>query len=371
MQGLPAMGFCQLCEQSAPLIAADLGLCLACIRNRPEASREIAIAAHGRIRREWGLPPQAPDRADGVKCDLCVNRCRMGNDEWGYCGLRKNVRGKLTGVTAAQGKLTWYHDPLPTNCVGDWVCPGGTGCGYPDYTYADGPEYGYQNLAVFPHACTFHCLYCQNWHFRQRTRDSQYETAENLAEAVRKKTACICYFGGDPSPQLPFLLKASRLVRENNPDRILRICWESNGAMSKRLLKKMLDFSLDSGGCIKFDLKAWDDTLHLALTGVTNRQTLANFKWLARQIDQRPTPPLLIASTLLVPGYIDGREISKIAGFITGLNPEIPYTLLGFHPDYHMTDLAPTSRQQARECLEAARMAGLQQVKVGNMHLLW
>jgi pyruvate formate lyase activating enzyme len=134
---------------------------------------------------------------------------------------------------------------------------------------------------------------------------------------------------------------------------------------------KMADFALESGGCIKFDLKAWDETLHLALTGVTNRQTLENFEWLARQANQRPIPPLQIASTLMVPGYIDGREIAKIAKFIAALNPEMPYTLLGFHPDYHMADLPPTSRKQARECLEAARQAGLKRLKVGNMHLLW
>lgn len=365
------MGHCQLCQEDSPLVAADLGLCLACIRSRPDESRKIAAGVHGRIRRNWGLPAQAPTSEAGVGCDLCVNRCWIGEDELGYCGLRRNVAGKLKGVTATRGKLSWYHDPLPTNCVGDWVCPGGTGCGYPDHAYTDGPEFGYQNLAVFPHACTFNCLYCQNSHFRNRTLDDHFETVENLAGAVRQKTACICYFGGDPSPQLPFLLKASRMARENTPDRILRICWETNGAMSNTLLRKMLDLTLESGGCIKFDLKAWDETLHLALTGVTNSQTLANFEWLAQQVPLRPEPPLLIASTLMVPGYIDGPEISKIAGFIAGLNPDIPYTLLGFHPDYHMTDLAPTSRKQARDCLQAARAAGLQQVKVGNMHLLW
>ena len=73
----------------------------------------------------------------------------------------------------------------------------------------------------------------------------------------------------------------------------------------------------------------------------------------------------------MVPGYIDGREIAMIAQFIAALNPETPYTLLGFHPNYQMSDLRPTSCKQARECLEAARHAGLKRLKVINMHLLW
>ena len=273
------MGICRLCRKESSLIPGALELCLDCIRGRPEEARQIALGVHARIRGKWGLPPEAPRHAEGIPCDLCVNRCRIGEGELGYCGLRRNVNGRMQGVSSFRGKLSWYHDPLPTNCVGDWVCPGGSGCGYPAYSYSKGPEYGYDNLAVFPHACTFHCLYCQNWYFRYHTLDDNFEPLERLADAVNKKTACICYFGGDP--------------------------------------------------------------------------------------------PLLIASTLMVPGYIDGREVEHIARFIASLDPEIPYSLLAFHPEYRMTDLAATSREQARECLDAARQAGLRRVRGGNMHLLW
>jgi pyruvate formate lyase activating enzyme len=255
--------------------------------------------------------------------------------------------------------------------VGSWICPAGDKCGYPEFSYKKGAEYGYDNLAVFPHACTFHCLYCQNWHFRHHTLSDTYETPENLVQAVTPKTACICYFGGDPSPQLPFLLRASRKAREGGKGRILRICWETNGTMSKTLLEKMAEASLGSGGCIKLDLKSWDETLHIVLTGVTNRRTLENFGRLAKVNASRPDPPFLIASTCLIPGYIDAQEVGRIATFIASLNPQIPYNLLAFHPDYKMTDLAPTSRKQAWQCLEAARQAGLSRVKVGNQHLLW
>ena len=97
---------------------------------------------------------------------------------------------------------------------------------------------------------------------------------------------------------------------------------------------------------------------------------MANFAWLAQRAAARPQPPLLIASTLMVPGYVDAQEIQSIAAFIAALNPDIPYRLLAFHPDYRMTDLPTTSREQARACLAAARQAGLRRVQVGNRHLL-
>ena len=364
------MGRCKICQDSSVWIASELGLCLACIRSHPRQAVAIATKVHARVRERWGLPPTVPKSKGGAVCDICMNRCQMAEGELGYCGLRHHVAGQMAGVSPVSGKLGWYHDPLPTNCVGDWVCAGGTGCGHPEFACADGPEYGYQNLAVFPHACTFHCLYCQNWHFRYHTLDENTVPVEELVNAVHEKTTCICHFGGDPSPQLPYLLRASRLARKRNTDRILRICWETNGAMSERWRRPVLDSAVESGGCIKIDLKAWDENLHLALTGVSNRQSLDNVEWLAKQVPVRPEPPLLIASTLLVTGYVDAREVSRIAGFIAALNPDIPYSLLGFHPDYHMKDLAATSQQQARECLDAARQAGLRRVHLANMHLL-
>lgn len=128
--------------------------------------------------------------------------------------------------------------------------------------------------------------------------------------------------------------------------------------------------AVDSGGCVKFDLKARCETLHVALTGVANRRTLSNFRRAGQFIARRPEPPPLIASTLLVPGYIDAVEVRGIADFIAAVHPDIPYSLLAFHPCYQMSDLPLTSRRQADACLEAARSAGLTRVRIGNPHLL-
>jgi pyruvate formate lyase activating enzyme len=169
---------------------------------------------------------------------------------------------------------------------------------------------------------------------------------------------------------MPFSLKASRQTLKKAGDRILRICWETNGSVNSDLLDQMLDIAIDSGGCVKFDLKAWDPTLHMALTGVANKRTLNNFARAAEKIDRRPVPPLVVANTLLVPGYIDDQEVAAIAGFIADLNPDIPYSLLAFHPQFFMSDMPVTSKNLASQCLQAARDSGLNNVRLGNVHLL-
>jgi pyruvate formate lyase activating enzyme len=132
----------------------------------------------------------------------------------------------------------------------------------------------------------------------------------------------------------------------------------------------MAELSMKTGGCIKVDLKAWDERIHRALCGVSNRKTLDNFRFLAGWTRQRPSPPFLIASTLLVPGYVDEQDVGALAAFIADLNPEIPYSLLAFYPHYRLRDLPTTSRRHAIRCQAAAERQGLRNVHIGNRHLL-
>ena len=365
-----AMARCKLCKVESIFTPKELGVCGNCIKKNPGEALPIARQAHQKSRAAFSLPEEPPKDPGGIPCGVCVNECRIAEGGLGYCGLRRNEGGNLSGISPEDGKLSWYHDPLPSNCVADWVCPGGTGAAYPEWAHSSGPEYGYKNLAVFFHACSFNCLHCQNWHFRQETLHSHTIPPKNLISEVDEKTSCICYFGGDPSPQLPFAIQASRRVLAEKKGRILRICWETNGSMHSGLLDEMINLALNSGGCIKFDLKAWDDNLHIALTGVTNRRTIENFSRAGEKIGLRSAPPLLIASTLLVPGYIDENEIRSIARFIASIDSEIPYCLLAFYPHFYMSDLPLTKQASAQGCLQAAREEGLQNVRIGNLHLL-
>ena len=121
---------------------------------------------------------------------------------------------------------------------------------------------------------------------------------------------------------VPHSIRVARLALQRNQGRILRICWETNGSMRPALLKQAAEVSLNSGGCIKFDLKAWDEGLHIALCGIGNKRTLENFQFLA------------------------------------------------FAPQFMMRDLSTTSRRHAEECLAEAKAQGLRKVRVGNAHLL-
>ncbi len=334
-----------------------LSVCADCARECPDEALASILGAHAQIRGAFDLPPAPPRTEGGVECPLCTNACRLGDGEIGLCGVRTARRGRLVHLagTPRGAFVSWYDDPLPTNCVADWVCEGSR-------------QRGKVNLAVFYKACTFNCISCQNWHFRLEQENARLHSAEELAAQAHERTFCVCYFGGDPTPQMPHALATSRLLAEQG----VAVCWETNGSMHPRFLDRAVDLSLRTGGCVKFDIKALDDNLHRALTGVSNRRTLENFCRAARRIPERPSAasPLVIASTLLVPGYVDAEEVGRIAAFIAGVDPDIPYALLGFHPHFFVPDLPRTSVRHAEEAEAAARAAGLTRVRLGNRHLL-
>lgn len=354
---------CRLCLKRSEHISNNIGVCLSCIRTRPSDALKLFEEIHKRSRIPYDLPEKPPRAKVGEACGICVNRCRVPEGECGYCGLK---RRKPKEISPEKGKFLCYHDPLPTNCVAGCFCPGGTGAGYPRYSNRPGPEKGFDNLAVYFQACNFNCLFCQNWEFRQFAGAPPTRSRQELLSHIDDRTSCISFFGGDPTPQLPFALGVAQDALERKKGRILRICWETNGSMERAYLDRMVELSMVSGGCVKFDLKAWDENLHIALTGVTNRKTLENFRRAARRFNQRPVPPLLIAATCLVPGYIDEQEIRKIAGFIASVNSHIPYVLLGFSPEYLMADLPPTAISFAKRCLDVAREEGLKRVRMEN-----
>jgi len=73
---------------------------------------------------------------------------------------------------------------------------------------------------------------------------------------------------------MPHALATSRQLAKKG----VRVCWETNGTTHPKLLERAIEHSLRTGGCIKFDLKALDEGLHRALTGIPNQRILENFR---------------------------------------------------------------------------------------------
>jgi pyruvate formate lyase activating enzyme len=357
---------CKSCKRKIALSDA-LPYCGECIRTNYESLKEKIERIHSLTRKVFSLPEDIPTGGN-AQCNICINSCKPQDNEYGFCGITKGIKGRIKYLTGNKNgaRLKWYYDALPTNCVAAWVCAGCSSAGYPKYSYYNKAEYGFKNLAVFYEACNFNCLFCQNWHYRESAINSKTITPLQLANKVDAQTSCICYFGGDPTPQFIHSLATCFEIRKKI-NRIFRFCWETNGSINQSLLKIAADLAFESGGCIKIDLKAYNNNLHRALTACSNTQTLRNIKFLSSYINERKDPPFLIVSTLLVPGYIDEQEIYNISKFLASINKNIPFSLLGFYPQFYMNDIKPTTLSFAEKCASIARQAGLTNIHIANL----
>ncbi|WP_440059148.1 radical SAM protein [Thermogladius sp. 4427co] len=368
------MGRCRYCGRTAVTVSDTIGACVDCIRSNREALARV-LEVHSKIRGELGKP--TVELEEGVKCVICGRGCHLGPTP-GYCGIRYSLGGVVRSPIGPDEILGfYYYDPHPTNCVAVEVCPAAKGIGYPRYALKTDGEKGYYNIAVFVGACNLNCLYCQNWeHHLITVRKKPVLRVSDLVDSVNHKTTCVCFFGGDPSVFSTTLIQAARKMVERAKElglKVFRVCWETNGLWNPMLLDKAVELSLETGGIVKIDFKAWSPEVYSALTGI--RPELVelireNIRRVAKRFNERKDPPLLVISTLLVPGYIDEYEIDNMTRFIADLNNEIPYVFLGFHPDFRLTDLPTTSWHHALKAVEIARRNGLKRVFVENTFLL-
>ena len=82
-------------------------------------------------------------------------------------------------------------------------------------------------------------------------------------------------------------------------------------------------------------------------------------------ITYHSTYPPELSERKIIGGYFE-PSVETIAD----LNPDIPYSLLAFYPQFYLTDLPVTSQTHAVRCREIANRAGVKNVHIGNIHLL-
>lgn len=358
MDDIPNQMICPVHSKENRLVSQILGSCDFCFRN-DSALIDHALDVHHQIRVKEQLVPEIPKNGSTV-CPDCGNHCNLDDGQIGFCNLRKAENGKVVERYPNKAVVSWYFDPLPTNCVADWVCPVSSEWEWKKLRKLN-------NLAVFYGSCNSDCLFCQNSSYRNMmVSGTPLMTPEELASVADDRTACVCYFGGDPACNPQHSLETSRLLYE---ERNVRVCYETNGNISRKWLAPISEIVRKSGGTIKFDLKAYTPELYTVLTGVSNEVVFKNFDILAKEGKNREGE-YLVASILLVPGYISIPEIKRLSEFIANCDPTIPTAFLGFHPHHAMSDLPRTSIQHAQAARQVAIDAGLTNVRIGNLGLL-
>lgn len=220
-----------------------------------------------------------------------------------------------------------------------------------------------ESYTVFMAGCNYKCLNCQNWSisqypdngFRQRGFEDPRELARECCNALGAVAAQlmgadrIFFSGGEPTIHLPYIEKVVQEARKINPG--LKVNFDTNGYMTEGSLRRVLDFTTS----ITFDLKAYHDEVHLALTGAHSEPVLRNAQIVAREARDK----LWEYRILVIPGINEG-EIRALTAFIAALDPTLPTCFLAFRPNYVLETHHGATRGLMETCVGVAKDSGLE-----------
>jgi pyruvate formate lyase activating enzyme len=277
-----------------------------------------------------------------VQCQACEHFCAIQVGQAGKCGVRQNVEGTLQLVVYAD-PVAVHVDPVEKKPLFHFL-----------------PQQ--QILSIGTYGCNFFCPFCQNWQMSQdrdhdgRSSGQQSATPEALVETcVRNRIPMIAYTYNEPTVFFEYTYDTAKLAHEHG----IKNVYVSNGYMSRALLD-MIGPYLDG---INVDLKAFTEEFYRQQCQARLEPVKRNIAFLARE-----THTWIEITTLLIPGSNDSEdELRALADWLAEVDPDMPWHVSAFHPDYQMLDRPPTPGRSLNRAYEIGKQAGLRYVYVGNV----
>ncbi len=277
-----------------------------------------------------------------VRCNLCARRCIIAPGRYGVCGVRKNIGGKL--YTLVYGLLTAMNiDPIEKK---------------PLFHF----EPGSSVLSISTVGCNFFCMFCQNWEISQSRLErglyGKYVPPEEVVEkALEYGADGIAYTYNEPTIFLEYVHDVAKLAKEKGLYNVM----VTNGYMTPEAVDYIGPYM--DGVTVDFKASGNPDF----------------YKRFMAVPDPSPIYDAIIAmkekgwwieiTDLIVPRYGDKEEdVRRLARWIVeNLDPETPFHLLRFHPDYRMTNVPPTPVETLEKLAKVAQEEGLKHVFIGNV----
>jgi len=155
-------------------------------------------------------------------------------------------------------------------------------------------------------------------------------------EYFRQSNGGVTFSGGEPMLQIDFLAEILKVCKNHN----IHTAIDTAGAVKFEDFEKILPYC----DLFLYDIKAYNDTIHKKITGISNKLILENLTRLSKIAD------VLVRVPIVVGANID--EMADIAEFLRGINITkcelLPYHKLG-EGKYKSLGIAETNMFDAPE----------------------
>jgi pyruvate formate lyase activating enzyme len=281
-------------------------------------------------------------RVDGtVVCALCAHRCVIAPGKYGVCGVRENRGGRLE--THVYGEVIAAHvDPIEKKPFFHFL-PGTTA------------------FSIATVGCNFRCAFCQNWEISQSSTKNEagaegqpLPPEDVVRNALKQGCRSVSYTYTEPTIFFEYAYDTAKLAKQAG----LANHFVTNGYITAEALEAIEPY-LDAANV---DLKAFREETYKTVCRARLAPVLDSIRLMKK------LGIWVEITTLVVPGLNDGdRELEDIAGFVAGVDPDIPWHISRFHPDYRYTEARPTPVETLRRAFAVGKRAGLRYVYIGNV----
>lgn len=279
------------------------------------------------------------DEKQRLRCYSCGHACPIPEGQAGVCKVRYNRGGKLYAPWGYVGGV--QCDPIEKKPF--------------FHAYPGALAYSFGMLG-----CDLHCAYCQNWVTSQALRDPKAVSAPLSAspealvrDALQLGARVLVSTYNEPLITSEWAVAIFQEARAAG----LKTAFVSNGNGTPQVLRFLqphLDF-------YKVDLKSFDDRHYRQLGGRlqpildTIRALHGMGIWLE-------------IVSLLIPGFNDSDdELRRMADFLAGVSPDIPWHVTAYHEDYKMGGNGDTPRETLLRAAAIGHDAGLRFIYAGNI----
>jgi pyruvate formate lyase activating enzyme len=274
-----------------------------------------------------------------IECELCPRKCKLGDKERGYCGVRQNDGG--TYYTLVYGKVCSMNpDPIEKKPFFH-VLPG---------TNA---------FSIATAGCNVNCKFCQNWEISQ-ARPEQVTaidmTPQSVVEAAQNyRCPSIAYTYSEPTVFYEYMYDTALEARRQG----IRNLVVSAGHINPEPLEALTKIVT----AIKIDLKAFNQNFYTDYVRGELEPVLEAIKIIVK------SKTWLEIVYLVIPTLNDSvDDIRKMARWIANeLGLDVPLHFTRFHPMYLIKNLPPTPVSTLEKLRATALEEGLRFVYLGNV----
>lgn len=276
-----------------------------------------------------------------VSCFLCSHRCQIAEGKFGICGVRQNKGGKL--LTQVYGEVIAAHvDPIEKKPLHHFL-PGTT------------------SFSIATIGCNFRCPFCQNWQISQVSKrkgeglaGQSFLPADVVAAAKARGCRSISYTYTEPTIFFEYAYDTAKLATKEG----LANIFVTNGYMTEEALTAIKPYL----NACNVDLKSFREEFYKEMCQAHLQPVLDSIRLM------RKLGIWVEVTTLVIPGVNDGEEeLRNAARFIAETDPDIPWHVSRFHPDYKYTGSHPTPVEILRKAYAIGKKEGLHYIYVGNV----